>query len=109
MAKRVRELSQYLRGWMAYFGYCQTPSVLKELDAWIRRRLRVVQWKHWPTCKSRYRGLRKLGLREPELHMLACCSRGPWVISNYPAFKRALPNAYFDSLGLLRLTALHRA
>jgi RNA-directed DNA polymerase len=83
MAERVMELSQYLRGWMAYFSHCQTPSVLKELDAWIRRRLRVIQWKQWPTCKSRYKGLRKLGIREPELHMLACCGRGPWPVSNY--------------------------
>ena len=109
MAKRISELSQYLRGWMAYFGYCQTPSVLQELDAWIRRRLRVAQWKHWPTCRSRYRGLRRLGIREPELHMLACCSRGPWSVSNYPVLTRALPNAYFDSRGLPRLTYLHRA
>ncbi len=108
MAKRVSELTQYLRGWMAYFGFCQTPSVLKELDSWIRRRLRCVQWKHWKTCKARYKALRKLGLRGEDLHKLACCSRGPWPVSQYSLLRRALPNAYFDSLGLPRLVALHR-
>jgi hypothetical protein len=58
-------------------------TLVKELNAWIRRRLRVVQWNQWPTCKSRYKGLRKPGIREPELHMLACCGRGPWPVSNY--------------------------
>lgn len=109
MAKRISELSRYLRGWMAYFGYCETPSVLKELDAWIRRRLRCVQWKQWKTCKGRYKGLRKLGIREPELHMLACCSRGPWPTSAYSILTQALPNAHFDNLGLPRLIVLHRA
>ncbi len=109
MAKRVSELSRYLRGWMAYFGYCETPSVFKELDAWIRRRLRCVQWKQWKTCKGRYKGLRKLGIKEPELHMLACCSRGAWPTSNYSILKQALPNAHFDTLGLPRLVVLHRA
>lgn len=109
MAKRVSELSQYLRGWMAYFGHCETPSVFKELDAWIRRRLRCVQWKQWKTCKGRYKGLRKLGIREPELHMLACCSRGPWPTSAYSILTQALPNAHFDALGLPRLIVLHRA
>jgi RNA-directed DNA polymerase len=109
MAKRVTELSRYLRGWTAYFGYCQTPSVFKELDAWIRRRLRCVQWKQWKNCKGRYKGLRRLGIREPELHLLACCSRGPWTLSNSSILTRALPNAYFDSLGLPRLATLHRS
>jgi RNA-directed DNA polymerase len=109
MAKRISELSQYLRGWMSYFGYCQTPSVLTELDAWIRRRLRSAKWKQWKTCKSRYKGLRKLGLSGVNLHMLACCSRGPWPVSQYSLLRRVLPNSYFDSLGLPRLATLYRA
>jgi len=108
MAMRVSELSQYLRGWAAYFGYCQTPSVFKELDSWIRRRLRCAQWKQWKTCKARYKALRKLGLRGEDLHKLACCSRGPWPVSQFSLLRRALPNAFFDSLGLPRLVALHR-
>ena len=43
----VKELSEYLTGWKGYFGYCQTPSVLRDLDSWIRRRLRCVAWKQW--------------------------------------------------------------
>ena len=109
MAKRISELSQFMRGWMAYFGHCQTPSVLTELDAWIRRRLRCAKWKQWKTCKSRYKGLRKLGLSGVNLHMLACCSRGPWPVSQYSLLRRVLPNSYFDSLGLPRLATLHRA
>ncbi len=108
-AKRISDLAQYLRGWMAYFGYCETPSVLKELDAWIRRRLRCVQWKQWKTCKGRFRALRRLGLQGTDLRKLACCSRGPWPVSQYSLLRQALPNAYFDNLGLPRLIVLHRA
>ena len=109
MAKRISDLAQFLRGWMAYFGYCETPSVLKELDAWIRRRLRGVQWKQWKTCKGRYRALRRLGIRGTDLRKLACCSRGPWPLSQYSILRQALPHAYFDNLGLPRLLVLHRA
>ncbi len=108
MAKRVSELAQYLRGWGAYFGYCQTPSVMKELDSWIRRRLRCAQWKQWKTCKARYKALRRLDLKGTDLHKLACNSRGPWPVSNYSLLRIALPNAYFDSLGLPRLAAMYR-
>ena len=109
MQQVIKRLNPVLRGWMAYFGYCETPSVLKELDAWIRRRLRCVQWKQWKTCKGRYKGLRKLGIEEPDLHILACCSRGAWPISDYSILRRALPCAHFDALGLPRLLVLHRA
>jgi len=109
MRQRVVELAHYLVGWMAYYGFCETPSVLKELDAWIRRHLRCAQWKAWKTCPARYKALRRLGITDPEdLRKLAFCSRGPWPLSNYSILRRAMPNAYFDSLGLPRLTVLHR-
>lgn len=41
----VKELSVYLKGWRGYSGFCQTPSVLRTLDEWIRRRLRAIAWK----------------------------------------------------------------
>lgn len=109
MKQRVIELAKYLVGWIAYFGFCETPSVLKELDSWIRRHLRCAQWKSWKTCKARYKALRRLGITDPvDLRKLACCSRGPWPVSNYSILTRALPNAYFDSLGLPSLAALYR-
>ena len=43
LADRVRRLSAYLLGWRGYYGYCETLSVLRDLDSWIRRRLRSVE------------------------------------------------------------------
>jgi RNA-directed DNA polymerase len=109
MSQRISELAEYLVGWIGYFGFCETPSVLKELDSWIRRHLRCAQWKAWKTCKARYTGLRGLGIQDPvDLRKLACCSRGPWPVSQYSILRRALPNAYFDALGLPKLEVLYR-
>src|SRR6202022_360002 len=47
LEQMTKELAAYLRGWKSYFGYCQTPSLLKALDRWIRRRLRCTIWKQW--------------------------------------------------------------
>ncbi len=47
LAQVAKELSSYLIGWRAYFGFCETPSVLRELDQWTRRRLRAIAWKQW--------------------------------------------------------------
>jgi hypothetical protein len=55
----VKEIATYLRGWLGYFGDCQTPSVLQRLESWLRRRLRSVVWKQWKRGRTRFRELRK--------------------------------------------------
>ena len=47
LEQMLKELAAYLRGWKSYFGYCQTPWILRNLDYWIRRRLRSMIWKQW--------------------------------------------------------------
>jgi RNA-directed DNA polymerase len=99
----TKELSQYLRGWRGYFGQCQTPSVLEDLDKWIRRRLRSVIWKQWHRFRMRYRQLRKRGVERRLSFQTAKSNHGPWRWAKSPALAMALPNAYFDSLGIPRL------
>ena len=98
-----KELSAYLRGWKGYFGFCQTPSVLEELDHWIRHRLRSVIWKQWKRGPRRYEQLRRRGIRSDLAACTAGSPHGPWHLANRPALAIAFPVAYFDSLGLPRL------
>ena len=78
----VKELSEYLTGWKSYFGYCQTPSVLRDLDSWIRRRLRCGAWKQWKRGRKRYTELRTRGVRKE----LAAQTAGsnPWPLAHQP-------------------------
>jgi RNA-directed DNA polymerase len=86
-----------------YFGFCQTPSLRKALDQWIRHRLRSLIWKRWKRGKRRYVTLRHLGVARDLAATTAGSPLGPWRLANSPALALALPNAYFDSLGLPRL------
>jgi RNA-directed DNA polymerase len=99
----LKELTAYLRGWKSYFGYCQTPSLLKALDKWIRRRLRSMIWKQWKRGKQRYAKLRHLGIGRDLAAQTVGSPHGPWHLANSPALAIAIPIAYFDSLGLPRL------
>jgi len=100
LAKMVAETATYLRGWLGYFGECQTPSVLKSLESWLRRRLRSVVWKQWKRGRTRFKELRKRGVSQDLAAQTAGSAHGPWRIAKSPALNIALPNAYFDSLGL---------
>src|SRR2546428_2356883 len=100
LPQMVKEITTYLRGWLGYFGDCQTPSVLQSLETWLRRRLRSVVWKQWKRGRTRFRELRKRGVRKELAAQTAGSPHGPWRLANSPALNIALPNAYFDSLGL---------
>jgi RNA-directed DNA polymerase len=102
--KMADELSRYLRGWIGYFGHNQTPSVLQGLEQWTRRRLRSVVWKQWRRGSVRYTELRKRGVAKDFAATTAGSAHGPWRLANSKALAFALPNAYFDSLGIPRLT-----
>jgi RNA-directed DNA polymerase len=103
LERMVEDLSTYLRGWRSYFGYCQTPSVLESLDGWIRRRLRSVVWKQWRRGRTRFAQLRQRGVSTVLSAVAAGQTHGPWRMAQHEAMCLALPNAYFDSLGLPRL------
>ena len=100
LAQIVKELSVYLRGWRGYFGFCQTPSVLRALDEWTRRRLRAIVWKQWKRGRTRFSELRRRGVGRDLAAQTAGSPCGPWRISNSPALTIALPNVFFGSLGL---------
>src|SRR5438876_7563777 len=100
LALMVKQIATYLRGWLGYFGDCQTPSVLQRLEAWLRRRLRSVVWKQWKRGRTRFRELRKRGVGKDLAAQTAGSPHGPWRIANSPALTIALPNAYLAPLGL---------
>jgi RNA-directed DNA polymerase len=100
LGQMVKEITIYLRGWLGYFGDCQTPSVLQTLESWVRRRLRSVVWKQWKRGRTRFRELRKRDVSKALAAQTAGSPHGPWRIANSPALAIALPNAYFAKLGL---------
>jgi RNA-directed DNA polymerase len=103
--RMTKELSSYLRGWKSYFGFCETPSVFRNLDTWIRRRLRSMIWKQWKRGKVRFGKLCSLGVNKDLAAKTAGSAHGPWHLANSRALSYAFPNAYFDALGLPRLFA----
>ena len=104
MERMTEELNRYLRGWIGYFGKCQTPSVLQSLEEWVRRRLRSVIWKQWKRGTVRFAELVKRGVGKDLAAKTAGSAHGPWRLANSPALTIALPNVYFASLGIPRLT-----
>jgi RNA-directed DNA polymerase len=100
LAQIALALSRYLNGWRGYFGFCETPGILRGLDKWVRRRLRAIVWKQWKYGRHRFAELRRLGIGKDLAAQTAGSPHGPWRISISPALATAFPNAFFKRLGL---------
>ncbi|MCY0852734.1 group II intron reverse transcriptase/maturase [Cupriavidus sp. D39] len=99
----VDRVRPYVLGWKAYFRLAQTPQVWRELDKWMRHRLRAIQLKHWRRGRVIYRELRALGATADAARQAAASSRCWWRNSG-DTLNRVLTIAYFDQLGMPRLT-----
>lgn len=99
----AEELRRYMPGWKAYFKLAQTPKVFRELDEWLRHRLRALQLKHWRRGTTIYRALRALGANSEQAARVAANARRWWRNSRME-LNRLMPIAYFDRLGVPRLS-----
>jgi RNA-directed DNA polymerase len=99
----VERLRPYVLGWKAYFRLAQTPGVWLALEEWLRHRLRAIQLKHWRRGLTIYRELRALGASADVARQVAANSRRWWRNSSQ-LLNSVLTNAYFDRLGVPRLS-----
>ena len=103
LSQVTEELRCYVPGWKAYFKLAQTPKVFRQLDEWLRHRLRALQLKHWRRGKTMYRELLAMGASEAVARKVAANSHCWWHNSRL-AMNRAMPIAYFDRIGVPRLS-----
>jgi RNA-directed DNA polymerase len=102
MKKVFAEVRSYIAGWNEYFRLADTPGILRGLDAWIRHRLRMMQLKQWKRGPTIYREMKRLGAAEDVAQQVAANSRRWWKNSE-KLLNTALPNSYYDRMGIPRL------
>lgn len=104
----LEELAPVIRGWVAYFRLARNDKLLGRLDQWVRRRLRVIQWRHWKTPRTRLRRLKAIGICSDLAAMAAYSGRGPWRCSVMGAMTSAMSNRTLRDMGLVSLQLEHR-
>ncbi|MEO7093299.1 MAG: group II intron reverse transcriptase/maturase [Polyangiales bacterium] len=105
MSTVVKELTLYLRGWKQYFGLCEVPKPRRDLDVWIRARLRLLQVKQWIRGTTAHRRLVASGVPARAAIHTAKNLRRWWHAAHSPGMQYAMPISYFDQLGLPRLAS----
>jgi RNA-directed DNA polymerase len=106
MDYRLTKLSEYIRGWMAYFALSEYYSPMPELDEWIRRRVRMCYWKQWRRCRKRVGELLKLGVSVRCAVPTALSRKSYWHISRTMATQSGMTDAWLTSQGLVSVRTL---
>lgn len=104
MEQRIERLNRYLVGWLGYYQLAETPSIFRNMDSWIRRRLRMIRWKEWKKTKTKHTNLMKLGIDRWKAWEWANSRKAYWRISSSPILNRALGNKYWQKQGLKSLS-----
>jgi RNA-directed DNA polymerase len=107
MAYRISKLNEYIRGWIHYFGLSQYYRPLPELEAWLRRRLRLGLWKQGRHVRTKVRELLKLGTAKQTAILTALSRKGPWHLSRTLATQTGMTNQWLsETLGLVSIRTL---
>ena len=94
------DLNPVLRGWHQHFKVSDTTWVFKDLDQWVRRRIRMLYWRQWKKRQTRYKKMLLAGIKPERAKECAGNGRGPWWNSNKLHMSELIPTKYLRSLGL---------
>ena len=89
---RALKLTQFIRGWVNYFGKADMKSLLRSNDEWLRHRIRAIYWKQWKKVKTKFKELKKLGVEEEKAWICANMRNGNWYCSGYFVLQTAFSN-----------------
>jgi len=104
MEQVIGELNTFLTGWVTYFRFAECKSLLREMDGWVRRKLRCLRLKQCRFMQPIANWLQKLGVPRRRAWLLAQSGKGWWRLSGSPPATEGMSVRWFDSLGLISLT-----
>jgi group II intron reverse transcriptase/maturase len=104
MEWRRDKLTRLIIGWVNYFHIADMQGNARELDGWLRRRIRMCYWEQWKRIKTKHDNLVKLGLDTSKAWEYANTRKGSWCIAGSVVLKQALSNECLEKLGFPSLS-----
>ena len=99
----IEELNKILPGWVRYFKLAQARTHMKDLDGWIRRKLRCYKFKQLQRSYTRYKMLVSLGVKEWQSWLVAQSGKRLWRLSSTPQLSQAMSLKWFQNQGMCNL------
>lgn len=104
----IKRVGRYIVGWLGYFSIANMETKLKDLNRWIRRRLRQIYWKQWKNVRTRAVNLKKLGVGEDTALRWAKSRKGYWRVAGSPILEMTLTNSYLEAEGYIDIVKQYK-
>ena len=104
---RALKLTQFIRGWVNYFGMADMKRLSQDNDEWLRHRIRAIYWKQWKKVKTKFKELQKLGVEKEKAWICANMRNGNWFCSGYITLQGAFNNKKLRELGYPTFTEFY--
>lgn len=98
---RPRAVARFVRGWVNYFKLADMKTLLRDVDQWMRRRIRMVYWKQWKKNRTRFKMLQKCGISKGKAWEFANTRKAYWRVANSPIMARAIKTEQLRCKGYL--------
>lgn len=106
MGERLHLISSLNQGWGGYFRLSESVTIFRELDKWVRSRVRLCYWKQWKRVKTRIRKLKELGICHSQAYQWGNTRRGYWRVVHSPILTRSLSESFLEKVGLVSLKSI---
>ena len=102
--ERMDRLNDLVRGWVNYFKLASTWRKLKELDPWVRNRLRYCIWKQWKKPERRRKNFIRLGVPPDQAYAWSRSRMGGWAIACSPMRRTTVTIERLQKRGYISFT-----
>lgn len=99
MEQTLKELKLFTSGWLNYYSIADMQKKMKNLNEWLRRRIRMCIWKQWKKISAKFNNLQTLGIPKQKAWEWANTRLGYWRVAGSPVLSRSLTNKYLESIG----------
>ena len=107
VSEKIKRINQVTRGWINYYALGSMKTVMAEVDAHLRTRLRMNIWKQWKVPKKRQWGLQKLGVDKDSARLTAYYGNHYYKVVKSTCVKRAISKEVLARAGLISCLAYY--
>jgi hypothetical protein len=105
--ERIQKINEVQRGWLNYFRGTSIQGKLRDLDGWLRNRLRYCIWKNWKKPERRRKNLIRLGVDPDHAYQWSRTRKGGWAIAQSPIMGTTITLKRLKQRGYISMQELY--
>ena len=105
----LNNIKVFMRGWLGYYAMADMDKYLKDLNSWLRRRIRMYIWKQWKLPRTRVENLKKLGMSDKKAYMNGNTRKGYWAVAGSGILNTTITNERLERRGYYDISKAYKS